>query len=50
MYESTIQALDSLYHKVSPGGAVIIDRLALLKACAEAVTGFQGTNMALSRR
>jgi O-methyltransferase len=40
MYESTIQALDSLYHKVSPGGAVIIDDY-LLKACAEAVTDFR---------
>ncbi len=40
MYESTIQALDSLYHKVSPGGAVIIDDY-FLKACAEAVTDFR---------
>jgi len=40
MYESTIQALESLYHKVSAGGAVIIDDY-FLKACAEAVTDFR---------
>jgi hypothetical protein len=40
MYESTIQALDALYHKVSPGGFVIIDDF-LLPPCANAVADFR---------
>ncbi|HEY3908641.1 MAG TPA: TylF/MycF family methyltransferase [Stellaceae bacterium] len=40
MYESTIQALDALYHKVSPGGFVIIDDY-LLTPCAKAVDHFR---------
>ncbi|MGH7030851.1 MAG: TylF/MycF/NovP-related O-methyltransferase [Stellaceae bacterium] len=42
MYESTIQALDALYHKVSPGGFVIIDDY-VLKPCAKAVDHFRAT-------
>jgi O-methyltransferase len=42
MYESTIQALEALYEKVSPGGFVIIDDY-ILKACAEAVDHFRQT-------
>jgi O-methyltransferase len=34
MYESTIQALDALYHKVSPGGFIIVDDYALKGARA----------------
>jgi hypothetical protein len=40
MYESTIQALDALYHKVSPGGFVIVDDY-VLKPCAQAVDEFR---------
>jgi O-methyltransferase len=40
MYESTIEALDALYHKVSYGGFVIIDDY-FLPACAKAVTDFR---------
>jgi len=40
MYESTIQALDALYHKVSKGGAVIVDDYKLA-ACAQAVNEFR---------
>ncbi len=40
MYESTIEALDALYDKVSPGGFVIIDDY-LLKPCAAAVDHFR---------
>ncbi len=40
MYESTIQALDALYHKVSRGGFVIVDDY-FLKPCAEAVNQFR---------
>lgn len=40
MYESTIQALDALYHKVSRGGAVIVDDYHLAP-CALAVNEFR---------
>ena len=40
MYESTIQALDALYHKVSRGGFVIIDDY-FLKPCSQAVNDFR---------
>jgi O-methyltransferase len=40
MYESTIQALDALYHKVSRGGFVIIDDY-FLKQCSQAVNDFR---------
>jgi O-methyltransferase/8-demethyl-8-(2,3-dimethoxy-alpha-L-rhamnosyl)tetracenomycin-C 4'-O-methyltransferase len=40
MYESTIEALDALYHKVSYGGFVIVDDY-FLPACAKAVHDFR---------
>jgi len=40
MYESTIQALDNLYYKLSPGGYIIIDDYCL-KNCVAAVTDFR---------
>jgi len=40
MYESTIQALEALYHKVSPGGFVIVDDY-ILENCAKAVGDFR---------
>ena len=40
MYESTIQALESLYDRVSPGGFVIIDDY-WLPQCAQAVNDFR---------
>ena len=43
MYESTIQSLNALYHKVQPGGVVIIDDY-VLEPCAEAVNDFRGDN------
>jgi O-methyltransferase len=43
MYESTIQVLDALYGKVSPGGYVIIDDY-ILKPCAKAVDHFRATH------
>jgi Macrocin-O-methyltransferase (TylF) len=43
MYESTIQALDSLYPKLSPGGFVIIDDY-FLPACRKAVDDFRAQN------
>jgi hypothetical protein len=41
MYESTIQALDALYRKLSPGGYVIIDDLGAVAACKQAVIDFR---------
>jgi hypothetical protein len=36
MYESTWEALEALYHKVSPGGFIIVDDY-ILPACARAI-------------
>lgn len=40
MYESTIEALDALYHKVSYGGYVIVDDY-FLPPCAQAINDFR---------
>jgi O-methyltransferase len=40
-YESTIEVLESLYHKVSPGGFVIVDDYLHLDACKQAVDDFR---------
>lgn len=41
LYESTIQCLDALYDKVSPGGFVIIDDYGAVPGCKQAVTDFR---------
>ena len=41
LYESTIQALDALYPRVSPGGFCIIDDYHPVKACEQAVTDYR---------
>jgi hypothetical protein len=41
MYESTMQALESLYDKVSPGGFVIVDDYGAVPACRAAVHDFR---------
>lgn len=41
MYESTMDALNALYHKVSPGGFVIVDDY-VLEPCAKAIHDFRG--------
>ena len=41
LYESTIQALDALYPRLSPGGFCIIDDYHVLKACRKAVTDYR---------
>ena len=41
LYESTIQALDALYPRVSPGGFCIIDDYHAIKACRQAVTDYR---------
>lgn len=41
LYESTIQALDGLYPRLSPGGFCIIDDYHAIKACRQAVTDYR---------
>jgi hypothetical protein len=41
MYSSTIDALNALYDKVSPGGFVIVDDYGAVPACAKAVHDFR---------
>lgn len=41
MYESTMDALTALYHKVSPGGIVIVDDYGYAESCRMAVTDFR---------
>ena len=41
MYESTIDALQALYAKVSIGGVVIVDDYGAVPACRQAVTDFR---------
>ncbi len=44
MYSSTIDALDALYDKVSPGGYVIVDDYGAVPACAQAIHDFRETH------
>ena len=41
LYESTIQALDALYPRLSPGGFCIVDDYLAVKACKQAVTDYR---------
>lgn len=41
LYESTMDALNHLYHKLSPGGFVIVDDYYALPQCEKAVTDFR---------
>jgi len=41
LYESTMDALEALYDKVSPGGIVIVDDYGVLESCRAAVTDFR---------
>lgn len=41
MYESTWQALEYLYPKVSPGGFVIVDDFGAIQACRAAVEDYR---------
>lgn len=41
MYASTMDALESLYDKVSPGGYVIVDDYGAVPACAKAIHDFR---------
>lgn len=42
LYQSTREILDSLYHRVSPGGFVVIDDYGAIDACRHAVDEFRG--------
>lgn len=41
LYESTIEALDALYPRLSPGGFCIIDDYYVLEPCRQAVTDYR---------
>ncbi len=41
LYESTIQALDALYPRLSPGGFCVIDDYLSVTACQQAVTDYR---------
>jgi O-methyltransferase len=41
LYESTIQALDALYPRLSPGGFCIIDDYHAMRPCEQAVTDYR---------
>jgi O-methyltransferase len=41
LYESTIQALDALYPRLSPGGFCIVDDYQAVKACEQAVNDYR---------
>lgn len=41
LYESTMDALEALYGKVSPGGTVIVDDYGVIATCRAAVTDFR---------
>lgn len=43
MYQSTIEALEALYPKLSVGGYVIIDDFGAIPGCRQAVTDFRAT-------
>jgi O-methyltransferase len=44
MYESTMEGLQSLYGKVSPGGYIIIDDYSTIPVCKRAVDDFRAKN------
>ena len=44
LYESTIQALDALYPKLSPGGFCIVDDYHAVQACRQAVADYRQTH------
>lgn len=43
LYESTMDALEALYHKLSPGGFIIVDDYGALPECRQAVDEFRET-------
>jgi O-methyltransferase len=47
IYESTRDALGSLYKKVSPGGVIIVDDYGPIPACRKAIQDFREANRIL---
>ncbi len=41
MYESTIQAIEALYPKLSVGGYLIVDDYGMIKACRKAIHDYR---------
>jgi O-methyltransferase len=44
MYESTIQALDALYPKLSVGGYLIVDDYGAIASCKQAIDDFRAAH------
>ena len=44
LYESTMDAINALYHKVSPGGFIIVDDYGDFEPCRKAITEFRKTH------
>lgn len=44
MYESTMDGLNNLYHKVSPGGFIIVDDFGAVQACQQAILEFRAAH------
>ncbi len=44
MYESTVNAFEALYHKLQPGGVLIVDDYGAIDSCKEAVHDFRRQN------
>ena len=44
MYESTIQAIEILYPRLSPGGYLIVDDYGAVKGCREAIEDYRSAN------
>jgi len=44
LYESTMDGMNALYHKVSPGGFLIVDDYGDFEPCRRAITEFRGTH------
>ncbi len=44
LYQSTMDALEALYHRVSPGGFVIVDDYGAWEPCRQAVDEFRAAN------
>jgi O-methyltransferase len=42
LYESTMDSLEALYDRVTPGGFVIVDDYGVIRACKQAVHDFRG--------
>jgi len=44
MYESTMDGLNALFHRVSTGGVIIVDDYGAVAACRQAIEDFRGAH------